>query len=173
VVEPELKHDARGFFSRTYCSREFQEQHLSFEIAQCNITYTDRPGVLRGLHYQIPPATEHKIVRCTRGSVYYAVVDLRRESPTYLRHFSIELNDINRRILYVGPGFASGCQALSSGVELTYQMSEAYCAGRESGFRYDDPAFGIEWPLPVTAVSEKDSSWPCFEGILAGAATLG
>jgi dTDP-4-dehydrorhamnose 3,5-epimerase len=114
------------------------------------------------MHYQQSPASERKIVRCTRGSVYYVVIDIRKGSPTYLEQLGVELKSGDRNALYVGPGFASGSQALEDDTEVMYLMTEPYSAGREGGFRYDDPAFRISWPLPVTVLSRKDTEWPPF-----------
>jgi dTDP-4-dehydrorhamnose 3,5-epimerase len=167
VVRPELKQDERGFFSRTFCSDEFAAAGIPFDTAQSNIAFSKKRGTLRGIHFELPPATQHKVVRCTRGSAYYVVIDLRPYSSTYLQHFGITLDDVARTILYVPPGFASACQSLSDNTELAYQMSDFYVPGREIGFRFDDPAFAIAWPLPVTVVSEKDLSWPAFQPDLA------
>jgi dTDP-4-dehydrorhamnose 3,5-epimerase len=162
IVHPELKRDDRGFFSRTFCSREFQSAGIFLDTAQCNIAVSEKRGTIRGLHYELIPATQSKLVRCTRGSAYYVVIDLRPSSVSYMKHIGVTLDVESRRVLYVAPGFASGCQSLSDDTELAYQMSDFYMAGKEDGFRYDDPAFGIKWPLPVSVVSEKDQAWPPF-----------
>ena len=119
-----------------------------------------RAGTLRGLHYQLPPATETKLVRCTRGAILDVIVDLRPQSPTYLRHTAVELSAANRRALFVPPLFAHGYQTLTDDAEVTYQLSEFYLPGAERGLRFDDPDLGIRWPLPVGAVSVRDAAWP-------------
>jgi dTDP-4-dehydrorhamnose 3,5-epimerase len=131
-------------------------------VAQCNLSYNHKAGTMRGMHYQTPPAAEAKLVRCTRGRIYDAIIDLRTDSETYLQHFGIELSEDNRTALYVPELFAHGYQALTDGAEVFYQVSEFYTPGQERGLRYDDPAFGIRWPMPVTVISEKDRSWPSF-----------
>jgi dTDP-4-dehydrorhamnose 3,5-epimerase len=159
LIQTEPKVDERGSFSRTYCREELKQQGIDFRVSQCNLTSSHR-GVLRGLHFQRTPASEQKIVQCTRGSVYYLVLDLRWNSPTYLLHAGFELSAGARKSLYVAPGFASGSQALEDDTEVLYMMTEMYSPEREGGFRYDDPAFGISWPLAVTTLSRKDAAWP-------------
>ncbi len=163
VIEPDLIGDERGFFAHTFCANEFTEHGLKPVTAQSNLSFNHRAGTLRGMHYQLPPAAEAKLVRCTRGSIYDVIVDLRSESPTYLSHVGVELSEDNRRALYVPELFGHGYQALTDDAEVIYQVSEFYTPGQERGLRYDDPAVGIEWPLPVSVISEKDSSWPAFE----------
>jgi dTDP-4-dehydrorhamnose 3,5-epimerase len=159
VIDLERLEDERGFFARTFCMLEFEEHGLERFTAQCNLSFNKRAGTVRGMHYQLPPATEGKLVRCTNGAIYDVIIDLRPKSPTYLRHFGVRLDDANRRSLYVPPLFAHGYQALSDGAEVSYQVSEFYSPGQERGLRYDDPAIGIEWPLPVTVISAKDAAW--------------
>jgi dTDP-4-dehydrorhamnose 3,5-epimerase len=132
-------------------------------VAQANIAFNRRAGTVRGLHFQFPPAAETKLVRCTRGAVYDVIVDLRPESPTYLRHVDIELTADNRRALYVPERFAHGYQVLQDGTEIAYQVGEFYTPEAEGGLRYDDPLLGIAWPLPVTEISEKDRHWQAVE----------
>jgi dTDP-4-dehydrorhamnose 3,5-epimerase len=163
VIEPELRADERGFFARTFCANEFSDHGLIPVVAQANLSFNQRAGTLRGMHYQLPPAAEAKLVRCTRGAIHDVIIDLRPESPTHLEHFGIELSEDNRIALYVPELFAHGYQALTDGAEVVYQVSEFYAPGQEQGLRYDDPAFAIEWPLPVSAISAKDRSWPDFE----------
>jgi dTDP-4-dehydrorhamnose 3,5-epimerase len=163
LIDLEKREDERGFFARGFCMREFEEHGIESFTAQCNISFNHRAGTLRGMHYQLPPAAEAKLVRCLRGAIHDVIIDLRPQSPTYLRHFGVRLDDENRRALFVPPLFAHGYQALTDGSEVSYQVSEFYTPGQERGLRYDDPAFGIEWPLPVTAISEKDASWAPFE----------
>jgi dTDP-4-dehydrorhamnose 3,5-epimerase len=162
VVAPEPIADQRGFFARTFCAREFAARGLKAAVAQANLSFNHRRGTLRGLHYQLPPAAEAKLVRCTRGAVYDVIVDLRPDSPTYRRHFGIELSADNRLAIYVPEMFAHGCLTLTDHAELAYHVSEFYAPEHERGFRYDDPAFNIVWPGPVEVLSAKDASWPPF-----------
>ena len=160
VVDLELREDDRGFFARTFCRSEFAAAGLEPLVEQCNLSFNHSAGTLRGMHYQVAPATEAKLVRCTAGAVVDQIVDMREDSPTYLRAFSIELSAANRTALYVPPLFAHGYQTLTDGAEVSYQVSAAYAPGTERGLRHDDPALGLTWPLPVTVISGKDSSWP-------------
>lgn len=132
-------------------------------VEQCNVSFNHRAGTLRGMHYQLPPAGEAKLVRCTRGAVVDIIVDMREESPTYRQHIAVELTADNHRALYVPPMFAHGYQTLVDETEVVYQVSERYTPGVERGLRYDDPALGMSWPLPVAVISDKDSSWPLLE----------
>jgi dTDP-4-dehydrorhamnose 3,5-epimerase len=163
VIDVKPLEDERGFFARSFCMREFEEHGLETLTAQCNLSFNQRAGTLRGMHYQLPPAAEAKLVRCLRGAIWDVIIDLRPDSPSYLRHFGVRLDDENRRALYVPPLFAHGYQALVDGAEVSYQVSEFYTPGQERGLRFDDPAFAIEWPVPVTVVSEKDRSWAPFQ----------
>ena len=155
--------DERGFFARSFCQDEFTEHELLPMVAQCNISYNHVAGTLRGMHFQVAPATEAKLVRCISGAIIDQIVDLRADSPTYLRHVSVELTAANRLSLYVPPMFAHGYQTLVDGGEVLYQVSERYTPGRERGLRFDDPALGLDWPLPVASISDKDRSWPLLE----------
>ena len=163
VLDVDRKADDRGHFARTFCMREFEEHGLRTATAQRNLSFNHKAGTLRGMHYQIAPATETKLVRCTRGRIWDVIIDLRPDSPTYLRHFGVELTEDNQRALYVPEMFAHGYQALTDGAEVDYQVSEFYTPGQERGLRWDDPAFGIEWPMEVTVISDKDASWPRFD----------
>jgi len=160
IVEPELMEDARGFFARTFCVREFRERGLVDVFVQSSISQTARRGTLRGLHYQTAPACEVKLVRCTAGAVYDVIVDLRPGSPTYRQPFGIELSARNHRAVYVPEMFAHGLQTLEDNSEVLYQISTFYVADKQTGVRYDDPQLGIRWPLPVSVISEKDTRWP-------------
>jgi dTDP-4-dehydrorhamnose 3,5-epimerase len=162
VIDLEEKHDPRGFFARSFCTTEMARHGLRAEVVQCNVSFNHRAGTVRGMHYQVAPATETKLIRCTRGAIYDQIVDLRPESATYLQHFGIELTDQNRTMLYVPEMFAHGYQALTDGAEVVYQVSEAYTPGCERGLRHDDPALGLLWPMPVTVISDKDQSWPLW-----------
>lgn len=155
--------DQRGFFARSFCRDEFEANGLLPDVMQCNISYNHLAGTLRGMHFQLEPATEAKLVRCIAGAIVDIIVDLRPGSPTYLDHVAVELTAANRRSLYVPPMFAHGYQTLVDGTEVMYQVSERYTPGRERGLRYDDPALGLCWPLPVAAISEKDANWPLLD----------
>ncbi len=163
VIELEPHRDERGFFARTFCAREFAERGLEPGVAQCNLSYNHLRGTLRGLHLQVAPAAETKLVRCVRGAVYDVIVDLRPESATYLSHVGVELTADNRRALYVPKGFAHGYQTLVDDTEVFYQSGEFYSPQNERGIRYDDPALSIQWPVAVTEISLKDASWPLLE----------
>jgi dTDP-4-dehydrorhamnose 3,5-epimerase len=160
IIEPEKINDQRGSFARVWCRRELEQHGLKGDLAQSNIGFSYRKGTLRGLHFQRAPHQEVKIVRCTRGSMFDVVVDLRPESPTYKRWFGVELNDENRRMIYVPEGFAQGYMTLADNTEMNYHTSEFYSADAASGVRYDDPVIGIRWPLAVTVISEQDRNWP-------------
>lgn len=163
VIHLDLKADSRGAFARTFCVREMEEEGLKSKFVQCNLSYNHRRGTIRGLHWQVPPATECKLIRCTRGAVYDVIVDMRPDSPAYLRHFGIELSAEERQMLYIPDQFAHGYQALTDDAEVAYQVTEYYTPELERGARYDDPLLGIRWPLPVTEVSEKDRGWALLQ----------
>ena len=160
IVDPQLIEDDRGFFTRTFCSREFEEHGLLPRVAQCNLSFNHKAGPLRGMHFQVPPAGEAKFVRCVQGAILDVIVDLRPDSPTYLRHISVELTAANRRALYIPPLFAHGYQALADESEVLYQVSEFYTPSAERSLRFDDPLLGISWPREVTVISEKDCNAP-------------
>ena len=166
VIDIEQRQDTRGFFARTFCAQEFLAHGLKPTIAQCNLAFNHKKGTLRGMHYQVAPATEVKLVRCTHGAIYDVIIDLRPESPTYKLHVAVELSAKNRKTLYVPEMFAHGYQTLTDAAEVVYQMSEFYAPDYQCGLPYDDPAFGIEWPLPISEISEKDTIWPLFESVL-------
>lgn len=167
VIELEERSDERGFFARTFCAREFAEHGLKPTVAQANVSFNHAQGTLRGMHYQVPPAAETKLVRCTRGAIYDAIIDLRPDSPSYLKHFGVELSESNRLAFYVPELFAHGYLTLTPGAEVVYQVGEFYTPGYERGIRYDDPAFSIQWPAPITLLSPKDESWPAFDAATA------
>lgn len=163
VVELERREDDRGFFARAWCEDEFAAQGLDTRVSQCNLSFNERQGTLRGMHYQVAPHAEVKVVRCTQGAVYDVIVDLRPGSPTYRRWTAVELSAENRRLLYVPEGFAHGYQTLEDATETFYQVSVPYTPEAERGVRWDDPAFSIEWPdVPQRVISEKDRNWPDF-----------
>ena len=162
LIEPEPIADERGFFARTWCREEFADHGLTGELAQANISFNHRKGTLRGLHYQAAPHAEAKLVRVTRGAIWDLALDLRRDSPTYLAWFGAELNDANRHMLYVPEGCAHGFLTLTDAAEVAYQMSAPYAAQAARGVRFDDPAFGIEWPGEVVVINERDRTYPDF-----------
>ncbi len=162
LIDLEPYSDERGFFARTYCQREFEAHGLTAEVVQCNTSFNAGKGTIRGLHYQTPPAAEAKLVRCIRGAIFDVIVDLRADSATFGRHFSVELTADNRRALFVPEAFAHGFQTLLHETEVHYQMSAFYDPESAAGFPYNDPKLKIGWPLPVTAISEQDRNWPAF-----------
>jgi dTDP-4-dehydrorhamnose 3,5-epimerase len=163
VIEVELSRDERGFFARTFDADEFRRCGLDPTVAQCNTSFNERAGTLRGLHYQAEPDGECKLVRCTRGAIYDVIVDLRADSETYCRWFAVELSADNARELYIPKGLAHGFQTLTDDSEVAYQMSHVYVPEAARGVRWDDPAFGIDWPEAERTVSDRDSSFPDFE----------
>jgi dTDP-4-dehydrorhamnose 3,5-epimerase len=163
AIDLDLRADHRGFFARTWCALEFQARGLNPRIAQVNISASRLRGTLRGMHLQLAPCREAKTVSCVRGAIYDVVLDLRPDSPTFLRWAAVELSAGCRRSLHIPEGCAHGFQTLEADSEVLYFMSELYSPSHGRGVRYDDPAFGIEWPLPVEALSEADRTWPAFE----------
>lgn len=163
LVEPELLTDDRGAFARTFCVDEFASAGIDFEVVQANISFNKYSGTLRGMHFQQAPHAEAKVVRCTSGALYDVVVDLRPDSSTYCQWISAELNADNRKALFIPEGCAHGFQTLLDNTEVDYLMSGRYVPEAASGVRFDDPAFGIEWPLPVSSVSDRDRHWPDFD----------
>jgi dTDP-4-dehydrorhamnose 3,5-epimerase len=156
VIKTEPVEDERGFFARTFCQDEFRERGLDPCVAQSSISFSSRRGTLRGMHLQAPPHQESKLVRCTRGAIYDVILDLRAGSPTFRRWWGVELTPGSGQLLYVPEGVAHGFQTLEPDTEVSYQMSHAYVPESATGVRFDDPAFGIEWPLKVTAISAVD-----------------
>jgi dTDP-4-dehydrorhamnose 3,5-epimerase len=165
VIELERREDNRGFFARAFCQKEFDAHGLKPLIAQANVASNRLKGTIRGMHFQYPPAAETKLVRCTRGAILDIIVDLRPESPTYRRHVAVELSEDNQRALYVPERFAHGYQVLRDNTDTSYQVGEFYTPGAEGGLRYDDPALGLRWPLPVTAISDKDREWALMDKV--------
>ncbi|MEQ1757556.1 MAG: dTDP-4-dehydrorhamnose 3,5-epimerase family protein [Vicinamibacterales bacterium] len=160
VLEVERREDARGFFGRVFCVREFAALGLDPAVAQANVSFNRTRGTLRGMHFQYPPHAETKIVRCTRGALLDVIVDLRPESPTYLKHFAVELRADNHKSLYVPRRFAHGYQTLEDDTEVMYLTGEFYAPAAEGGVRFDDESVGISWPLPASEMSPKDLAWP-------------
>lgn len=163
IVDLEPRTDDRGFFARTFDVAEFAEHGLDTTVVQANLSYNHRAGTLRGLHRQVPPHAEGKLVRCTAGAIVDVAVDVRPDSPTYGAHVMVELSAANRTALFIPPYVAHGYQTLVDDAEVTYQVSGPYAPQGEQGFRYDDAAFGIVWPVPVTVISDKDASWPLVD----------
>jgi len=159
VIELERRGDERGYFARAFCQREFEAHGLKPVIAQANVAVSRAKGTLRGMHFQFPPAAETKLVRCTRGAILDIIVDLRPESPTYLEHVAVELDEDNQRALYVPERFAHGYQTLAENTHTSYQVGEFYAPMHEGGLMHDDPRLGLKWPLPVTSISPKDGKW--------------
>lgn len=162
IVEPERLPDHRGFFARTFCEREFREQGLNPRIVQCSVSFNHRKGTWRGLHYQIAPFAEVKLVRCTKGAVWDVIVDLRMGSPTHCQHVAVELSAENRRMLYIPEGFAHGFQTLEDDSEVFYQMSEHYSPDHARGCRWNDPVFRINLPMAPTVIADRDAQYPDF-----------
>jgi dTDP-4-dehydrorhamnose 3,5-epimerase len=163
IVDLEPHKDNRGFFARLFCQNEFAAHGLKPLVAQANIGANRRRGTVRGMHFQFPPAAETKYVRCVRGAVLDIIVDLRPESPTYLRHAAVELSARNQRGIYIPERFAHGYQTLEDDTDTIYMVGEFYTPGVEGGLRHDDPILGLRWPLPVEVISEKDRNWKLLE----------
>lgn len=162
-IEVEPKTDERGLFARTWCQKEFADRGLKANIVQCSISFNPRKATLRGMHHQLAPHGETKLVRCTRGAIYDVVVDLRRESPTFKHWVAVVLAAENRKALYVPEGFAHGFLTLEHETEVLYQMSEFYEMEFARGVRFDDPAFQIDWPEKIAVISGRDRNYPNFE----------
>ena len=163
-IEREPIEDSRGFFARTWCAEEAAAHGLNSRVAQCSVSFNARKGTLRGMHFQIAPHQEAKVVRCTRGAMTDVIIDLRPASPTYKKWEAFELTEHNRTALYIPEGFAHGFQTLLDETEVLYQMSEFYAPGAARGVRWNDPAFGITWPLPNPILSPKDAAYADFTG---------
>lgn len=163
VIEPEKLEDERGFFVRTWCAREFQENGIVEQFVQCNISFNKYAGTLRGMHYQASPYGEAKLVYCIAGSLYDVVIDIRPESKTFLQWFSVELTAENGKSIYIPKECAHGFQTLSDNTEVFYQMSEFYRPEYGRGIRWNDSLFNIVWPLEISIISEKDRKWKDFD----------
>lgn len=162
IIDPERVEDSRGFFARTWSQDEYAARGLTARVVQCSISFNKVKGTLRGLHYQTGSHREAKLVRCTMGAVYDVIVDLRAESPTYRHHFGVVLSAQDRRMVFVGEGFAHGFQTLEDGSEVFYQISQFYAPEHATGVRWNDPAFGITWPLRPSVMSDRDRAYPDF-----------
>lgn len=165
IIDLERREDSRGFFARAFCQKEFAEHGLKPLIAQANLAFNHVKGTLRGMHFQFPPAAETKLVRATRGAILDIIVDLRPESPTFLQHVAVELDEDNHRALYVPERFAHGYQVLADKTETSYQVGAFYAPDCESGLLHDDPRLGLSWPLPVAVISDKDRAFKPFSEI--------
>jgi dTDP-4-dehydrorhamnose 3,5-epimerase len=169
VIELEPFRDERGFFARTYCKNEFSAIGHQKEFVQFNHSMTAFKGTIRGMHYQVPPSAETKLIRCIRGKVFDVIIDIREDSPTFLQHLQITLSQENLKMIYVPEGFAHGFQTIADNSEMIYHHTAYYNPANERGLRYNDPAFGITWPLDPVNVTEKDRNYPLvnhkFKGI--------
>jgi dTDP-4-dehydrorhamnose 3,5-epimerase len=167
TVDIDRHHDNRGYFARVFCADEFSAHGLKATVAQGSVSFNAKRGTLRGMHFQYPPATETKFVRCTRGAVVDVIVDLRPESPTYLQHVAVNLSAANGRGLYVPERFAHGFVTLTDDTELVYLISNYYTPGAEGGLRHDDPVLGLTWPVPIQVIAERDTRWKAYSEIQA------
>jgi dTDP-4-dehydrorhamnose 3,5-epimerase len=172
LIELERRGDARGFFARAYCEREFAAAGLETRFVQVNNSLTAKRGTLRGMHYQLPPAAEVKLVRCLRGALQDVIIDLRPESPTHGQWFGAELTAENRTMMYVPRGFAHGFLTLADETEVFYMVSAFYAPEQERGVRFDDPRFGVRWPIAPIEVSDKDRAWADYDSGGADASAL-
>lgn len=163
IIEIEKHGDERGFFSRSWCNKELEDHGLNSKMVQANIGFSLKKGTLRGLHFQMAPYQEVKVVRCTMGAIFDVIVDLRPDSPTYKQWVSVELNSENRKMIYVPEGFAQGYVTLTDNSEMCYNTSQFYAPDFARGVRYDDPSFSIKLPIDVTVISKADKSWPDYE----------
>lgn len=164
LIEPEPARDTRGWFARTFCEREFGAHGLETRFPQHSTSQNVQRGTLRGMHFQRPPHAEVKLVRCLKGAIWDVIIDLNPESPTYRRWQGFDLSAENMCQLYIPKGFAHGFQTLQDDCQIGYLISEFYASDAATGVRWDDPAFAIEWPLPVSEMSDKDKAWPHFAG---------
>lgn len=162
VIEPERLEDERGYFARTFCRVEFVAHGLNPNLVQCNVSFNLKRGTLRGMHYQAKPHEEAKLVRCTRGTIFDAIIDIRPDSLTFRKWFAVELSAANGHMLYIPEGFAHGFQTLEDGSEVFYQMSEKYFPESVRGIRWNDPVIGIRWPLADPVISQRDAGFSDF-----------
>lgn len=167
LVQPVSHTDDRGSFTRVFCAETFRRHGLKTDVVQANHSSNPKRGTLRGMHFQQGSAAEVKLVRTVHGAIFDVIVDLRPASPTFRQWQGFELSDRNRTMLYVPEGFAHGFQTLTDGAEVVYQVSAPYTPGAEGGLRWNDPAIGIDWPLPVAIISDKDAAWPLLEAAKA------
>lgn len=163
LLIPERKEDQRGFFARTYCRNELEDRDLDPTVVQCNISVNHLKGTVRGMHWQAAPHEEIKLVRTTAGAIHDVLLDLRPDSPAYKKHVAVKLDCIERHAVYIPAGVAHGFQALEDDTEVFYQMSEFYYEEAARGVRWNDPAFNITWPLPISVISDRDLAFPDFD----------
>ncbi len=163
VIIPERINDERGFFARIFDEKKFREKGLNFKIKQCNISFNKTKGTIRGIHFQKKPYQEAKFVRCVKGSIFVIIIDLRKESKTFLEKIDLELNSSTYNLLYVPEGMGLGIQTLEDNSELFYQMTQIYAPKFSSGILWNDPFFNIKWPLDISEISEKDRIWEIFD----------
>jgi dTDP-4-dehydrorhamnose 3,5-epimerase len=168
IIGIEPKGDSRGWFARTYCKKEFAQIGHTKEWVQMNHSFTSQKGTIRGMHYQLPPYSEIKMVRCIAGAVYDVVIDIRKHSPTFLQWFGAEISAENKKMMYIPEGFAHGFQTLTTNCELVYHHSEFYTSGAEGGLHHNDPALVITWPLPITEISARDKNHPLLDSTFKG-----
>ena len=162
LIEPERKEDQRGFFARTWCQQEFEDHGLNSKLVQCSVSFNNKKGTLRGMHLQVAPFEETKLVRCTKGEIFDVIIDLRPESQTFKKYFSVLLNEENRMMLYIPPGFAHGFQTMADNTEVFYQMSQLYSPEHARGVRWNDPVFGIQWPEDKRIIIDRDLNYSDF-----------
>lgn len=163
IIELEKLEDERGFFARAWDTKKFEEHGLNSKLTQCNISFNKKKGTLRGMHYQLPPHAEAKLIRCTKGKIFDVIIDLRTNSPTFTKFISVELSDTNHKMIYVPEGFAHGFQTLEDNSEIFYQVTHEYSPNHEGGLRWNDQTFGIKWPIEHKIISEKDCNWKSFK----------
>lgn len=162
IIEPDRIEDDRGFFARTWCQREYNDHGLNPSLVQCNISFNKKKGTLRGMHYQVSPYGEAKVIRCTAGEIFDVIIDLRPDSETFTKWLSFVLTEENRNMIYVPEGFAHGFVTLTDNTEVSYQMSEFYSPEHARGIRWDDQAIGIKWPIETSIISVRDRNYPLF-----------
>jgi dTDP-4-dehydrorhamnose 3,5-epimerase len=163
IIDVKRLEDERGFFGRSYCKREMDEYGLNTNMVQANVSYNKKKGTLRGMHMQVSPYEETKLVRCTRGAIYDVIIDMREDSDTYKQWIGVELTADSYRMLFVPEGFAHGFITLEDNTDVTYNVTQYYTPGSERGIRWNDPAFNIEWPMEPVTISDKDQAHPDFE----------
>lgn len=166
IIEVEKINDERGFFARTWDKEKFEKHNLNSNIVQCSISINKKKGTIRGMHYQVKPYEESKIVRCTKGKIFDVIIDLRKKSSTFKKWISVEISENNHKMIYIPKGFAHGFQTLEDNTEIFYQISEFYNKDASSGIKCNDPELSIKWPLEITMVSEKDKNFPYLENVI-------
>lgn len=171
IIETEPFKDSRGLFARTYCKNEFQQIGHHKEFVQFNHSMTVQKGTIRGMHYQVPPSAEIKLIRCVRGCVFDVIIDIRENSPSFLSYVSVELSEDNMKIIYVPEGFAHGFQTLENNTQLIYHHTQFYTPENERGIRYNDPAIHINWPLDAVNITEKDQNYSLIDNHFKGIKT--